>query len=152
MIHFLLKPVLMTYTINIKSFINSHLSFLLELSSSDETRIGCASAALLSLLRSWSGLLHISNPTLSGDSGSPLHSLVQILHIHTHQARKISYETRKLVLDIIFKSLNLQVSLCFLKTNQTVLNTINNQIKFYVCYFHLTVDLIAFTFYLDLDL
>lgn len=79
---------------------------LLELTHTDESRVACASTALLSLLRSWSGLLHISDPFLST---RPLQSLVEILQIQTHQARKISYETRKVVMDIIFKSLNLQV-------------------------------------------
>lgn len=100
----ILKNVIGTY---LYTYIINLYNPYLELSSTDESRVACASTALLSLLRSWAGLLHISNPALPT---KPLQSLVDILHIQTHQARKISYETRKLILNIIFKSLNLQVT------------------------------------------
>ena len=38
-----------------------------------------------------------------------MQSLVDILHLQTEESRKVSNETRRVVLDILFKSLNLQV-------------------------------------------
>ena len=47
-----------------------------------------------------------SNPHLAT---RPMQSLVDILHLQTEESRKVSNETRRVVLDILFKSLNLQV-------------------------------------------
>ena len=59
--------------------------------------------ALLSILRSYPGLLHLSDPN---NLTRPLQALVDILYLP-------SYDTRRLVLDILYQSLSLQVqALC----------------------------------------
>ena len=58
-------------------------------------RVAGASAALLSALRSWPGLLHLTRPP-----APPLASLLQTLHLP-------SYQTRTAVLDLLFRSLSL---------------------------------------------
>jgi hypothetical protein len=50
--------------------------------------------------------LGLSNPHLPT---RPMQSLVDILRLQTEDSRKVSNETRRVVLDILFKSLNLQV-------------------------------------------
>ena len=77
----------------------------------NEIRVKGASTALLSMLRSWTGILHLNSPGLMT---RPIHTLVEVLTIQTHQSRKVAYETRRLVLDIIYKSLNLQVLFRFI--------------------------------------
>ena len=72
----------------------------------NEIRVKGASTALLSMLRSWTGILLLNSPGLMT---RPIQTLVEVLTIQTHQSRKVAYETRRLILDIIYKSLNLQV-------------------------------------------
>ena len=66
---------------------------------SENSRTENGSAALLSILRSWPGLLHFSNPHLPT---KPLQSLLDILNLP-------SYETRRTILDLLYQSLSLQV-------------------------------------------
>ena len=92
------------------------------LGKSEESRIESSVAALLSILRSWPGtynnmkafgikphlvnyttpdpgLLHLSHPALPS---RPLASLLDTLYLP-------SYDTRKTILDLVYKSLRLQV-------------------------------------------
>ena len=65
----------------------------------EESRIESSVTALLSILRSWPGLLHLSHPALPS---RPLASLLDTLYLP-------SYDTRKTILDLVYKSLRLQV-------------------------------------------
>ena len=75
-------------------------------------RLECAATALLCLLRSWPGLLHLTagrrspdphlNSCRSPDRG-PLASLIDTLYLPSYQARRA-------ILDLLYRSLNIQVS------------------------------------------
>jgi len=69
------------------------------LGKSEDSRTECGATALLSLVRSWPGLLHLSCPQLHT---RPLQSLLDILYLP-------SYETRRTILDLLYQSLSLQV-------------------------------------------
>jgi len=66
---------------------------------SEDGRVDTAGMALLSIIRSYPGLLHLSDPS---SPTRPLQALVDILYLP-------SYDTRRLVLDILYQSLSLQV-------------------------------------------
>jgi len=68
-------------------------------SKGEEGRTECAAAALLSILRSWPGLIHLSNPEMLT---KPLKTLVDTLYLP-------SYDTRRTILDLLYQSLSLQV-------------------------------------------
>jgi len=69
------------------------------LGKAEESRTECGATALLSVLRSWPGLIHLSSPHLHT---RPLQSLLDILYLP-------SYETRRTILDLLYQSLSLQV-------------------------------------------
>ena len=69
------------------------------LGKTEDCRLDSSVTALLSLLRSWPGLLHLSHPSLPT---RPLKSLLEILFLP-------SYDTRKTIIDLLYKSLRLQV-------------------------------------------
>jgi len=69
------------------------------LGKGEESKVECAATALLSLLRCWPGLVHLTSPVLHT---RPLHSLLDMLYLP-------SYETRRTVLDLLYQSLSLQV-------------------------------------------
>ena len=69
------------------------------LAKSEESRTECGATTLLSVLRSWPGLIHLSCPQLHT---RPLQSLLDILYLP-------SYETRRTILDLLYQSLSLQV-------------------------------------------
>lgn len=75
--------------------------------SADSNRLENAATSLLSLLRCWPGLLHLNSNSLST---RPLHSLLNILYLDSYQARRT-------VLDLLYKSLSLQVRLHYLLCN-----------------------------------
>jgi len=67
--------------------------------SQANSRLESAATTLLSLTRSWPGLLHLTSPHLSTQ---PLQSLLDSLYLP-------SYQTRSTILDLVFRSLSLQV-------------------------------------------
>ena len=93
----------------VRSSAHLDLSFLVspytELPHSDpgdpvtSARLECAATALLSLLRSWPGLLHLTSDQLSS---RPLQSLINTLYLPSYQARTS-------ILDLLYKSLNIDV-------------------------------------------
>ena len=68
-------------------------------SDTDTARLETAATTVLSLLRSWPGLLHLTSTRLTT---RPLHSLLNILYLDSYQARRS-------ILDLLYKSLSLQV-------------------------------------------
>ena len=66
----------------------------------DSSRLESAATSLLSLVRCWPGLLHLNSNNLTT---RPLHSLLNILYLD-------SYTARRTILDLLYKSLSLQVS------------------------------------------
>ena len=75
-------------------------------------RLECAATALLCLLRSWPGLLHLTagrrSPaphlnTCQAPCRGPLTSLLDTLYLPSYQARRA-------ILDLLYRSLNIQVS------------------------------------------
>ena len=75
-------------------------------------RLECAATALLCLLRSWPGLLHLTagrrSPaphlnTCQAPCRGPLASLLDTLYLPSYQARRA-------ILDLLYRSLNIQVS------------------------------------------
>ena len=69
-------------------------------SDTDTARLETAATTVLSLLRSWPGLLHLTSTKLTT---RPLHSLLNILYLDSYQARRS-------ILDLLYKSLSLQVT------------------------------------------
>ena len=70
-------------------------------SETDAGRLETAATTILSLLRCWPGLLHLNSTKLTT---RPLHSLLSILYLDSYQARRS-------ILDLLYKSLSLQVTL-----------------------------------------
>ena len=67
----------------------------------DTSRLESAATSLLSLLRCWPGLLHLNSNNLTT---KPLLSLLNVLYLDSYQARST-------ILDLLYKSLSLQVCL-----------------------------------------
>ena len=76
-------------------------------------RLDCAATTLLCLLRSWPGLLHLTTPvkrspdthltSFKSSGRGPLASLLDTLYLPSYQARRA-------ILDLLYRSLNIQVS------------------------------------------
>ena len=71
---------------------NEGNSFGGQLQSSDQNddrahRFQCSRFSLLSLLRSWTGLIHLSNPLKSRGYTSPIKAMINVLYLSDEQTR-----------------------------------------------------------------